>query len=109
MSTSQVLQLLCTLGKSSPDFLRSLYTFIRLDGEGEYSHNLPQPESIRLVNFLDEVRPNHCETRPACAKPLTILGARCDPSDRPAVPTLSPPAPPYLRSPQRVAVVVHHT
>jgi hypothetical protein len=55
MSISQVLHRLYSLDKSSSDFLRVLYTFIRLDENGEYSSNLEQSESVRLVNFLDEV------------------------------------------------------
>jgi len=55
VSESQVLQHLCALEKSSSEFLRALHTFIRLDEKGEYSLNLQQPESARLVNFLDEV------------------------------------------------------
>jgi len=55
MAISQVLQHLYTLENSSPEFLRALYTFIRLDEKGEYSLNLQQSESARLVNFLDGV------------------------------------------------------
>lgn len=53
---SKVLQLLCTLDKSSPEFLRSLYTFIRLDENGGHSSNLQKSEPVQLVNLLDEVR-----------------------------------------------------
>ena len=55
MSTPQVLQLLYALDKSSPEFVRLLYTFIRLDEKGEYSLNLQRSESASLVDFLDEV------------------------------------------------------
>ena len=57
MSVSQVLQHLYALDKSSPGLQRSLYTFVRLDEKGEYSHSLQQAESARLVEFLDEVYP----------------------------------------------------
>lgn len=55
MSTSQVLHYLCGLDKSSSEFSRSLYTFLRLDEKGEYSHNLQESESAQLVNLLDQV------------------------------------------------------
>jgi hypothetical protein len=55
MSAPQVLQHLCALDESSPEFLRLLYTFIRLDEKGEYSLNLQQSESASLVGFLDGV------------------------------------------------------
>lgn len=51
--SSQVIHHLCALDKSSPHFLRSLYTFVRLDERGEYSRNLQHSESARLVDFLD--------------------------------------------------------
>jgi len=60
VSESQVVQQLCTLEKSSPGFLRAVYTFIRLDENGEYSLNLQESELARLVDFLDEVLPNRC-------------------------------------------------
>jgi len=52
---SEVLQRLCALERSSSEFLRTLHTFILLDENGEYSLNLQQPESARLIDFLDEV------------------------------------------------------
>jgi hypothetical protein len=55
MSVSQALQHLYVLEKSSSEFVRVLYTFIRLDEKGEYSLNLEQSESAKLVNFLDRV------------------------------------------------------
>ena len=55
MSIPQVLQRLYSLDKSSSEFLRVLYTFIRLDENGEYSLSLQHPESARLVDFLDGV------------------------------------------------------
>ena len=55
MSISQVLQRLYSLDKSSSEFIRVLYTFLRLDENGEHSLNLEQSESVRLVNFLDGV------------------------------------------------------
>lgn len=55
MSVPQVLQHLCALDRSSPDFFRSLYAFIRLDEGGEYSLNLQHSDSVRLVDFLDRV------------------------------------------------------
>ena len=55
MSAPHVLQRLYSLDKSCSEFLRALYTFIRLDENGEYSLNLQQPESARLVDFLDGV------------------------------------------------------
>ena len=55
MSVSQVLQHLYSLDRSSSEFLRALYTFIRLDEKGEYSLSLQQLETAQLVNFLDGV------------------------------------------------------
>ena len=55
MSVSQALQHLYSLDKSSSDFLRTLYTFVRLDENGDYSSNLQQSESTRLAEFLDGV------------------------------------------------------
>jgi len=55
MSISEGLQHLCALEKSSPEFIRALYTFIRLDEKGEHSLNLQQSESAQLVNLLDGV------------------------------------------------------
>lgn len=55
MSISQVLQRLYSLEKTSSEFLRTLYTFLRLDENGEYSLGLQQSESARLVDFLDGV------------------------------------------------------
>ncbi|KAF9789434.1 kinase-like domain-containing protein [Thelephora terrestris] len=52
-SQAQLLQHLCTLDKSSPEFSRSLYAFIRLDEKGEYSRSLQRSDSARLVDFLD--------------------------------------------------------
>ena len=63
MSVSQVLQHLYALDKPSPELQRSLYTFIRLDEKGEYSHNLQQAESARLVKFLDEVYPTTLQSQ----------------------------------------------
>lgn len=61
MSLSQVLQHLYSLDKSSSEFLRALYKFIRLDENGEYSLGLQPPESAQLVDFLDGVQPNRYE------------------------------------------------
>lgn len=55
MSVSQILRHLYSLDEASPEFLRALYKFTRLDEDGEYSFNLQQPESARLVDFLDGV------------------------------------------------------
>lgn len=66
MSVSQVLQPLYSLDKSSAEFLRSLYTFTRIDEKGQYSRNLQQPELVQLVNFLDEVCPNRCKIYSTC-------------------------------------------
>ena len=55
MSVPQPLQHLYALEKSSPEFVRTLHTFIRLDEKGEYSLNLQHSESAQLVNFLDGV------------------------------------------------------
>lgn len=74
--TPQMLQHLYTLDKSSLKFLRSLYTFIRLDENGEYSHPLRKPESTQLVNFLDEVRLDHSTICSTLIQPLATLGAR---------------------------------
>jgi len=60
VSESQVVQQLCTLEKSSPGFSRVVYTFIRLDENGEYSLNLQESDSARPVDFLDEVLLNRC-------------------------------------------------
>jgi len=108
VSESQVLQHLCALEKSSSEFLRALHTFIRLDEEGEYSLNLQQPESARLVNFLDGVTPSLCATSfhlNRTFEPLSASGAGCYPSNRCAVPTLSSETAPHLR---HITTFCHH-
>jgi hypothetical protein len=46
---------------------------------------------------------------PVTLNPSQPLGARCHPSDRRALQTLSSTPAPYLWSSQRVAIIVHHT
>jgi hypothetical protein len=64
MSASQALQHLYSPDPSSPDFLRALYGFIRLDKEEQCSSSLQGPELARLVDFLDAVRPLSSAFRP---------------------------------------------
>ena len=57
MSTSQILQRLCSLDTSSPDLLRCLYDLIQIDDKGQYLSSLKGSELIQLVELLDEVHP----------------------------------------------------
>ena len=55
MSATWNLHCLYSLGPSSPDFLRRLYSLIRYDEEERYLSSLQGPELTRLLDFLDRV------------------------------------------------------
>ena len=55
MSTIWNLHYLYSLGHSSPDFLRRLYSLFRYDEEEQYLSRLQGPELTRLLGFLDRV------------------------------------------------------
>jgi len=64
MSASDALQRLYSLDASSPDFLRVLHGLIRHDEEERYSSSVEGEELVRLVDFLDDVRPFPPALRP---------------------------------------------
>ena len=57
MSASQILRHLYSLDTSSPGFPRLIYGLIRHDEQEQYLATLRGSELVRLVNFLDKVRP----------------------------------------------------
>ena len=55
-NTSGILRRLYSLDASSPDFLHYLHFLIQYDEEERYLTNLKEPESTRLLDFLEKLR-----------------------------------------------------
>ena len=75
MSAGWNLHCLYSLGPSSPDFLRRLYSLIRYDEEERYLSRLQGSELIRLLDFLDRVSTLLLSFLLAAKQPLQTLDA----------------------------------
>jgi hypothetical protein len=74
MSASDALKRLYSLDTSSPDFSRVLYGLIRHDEDEQYSSSLEGEELVRLMDFLDDVRPLPPALRPVANRTPQALG-----------------------------------
>ena len=75
MSAGWNLHCLYSLGPSSPDFLRRLYSLIRYDEEERYLSSLRGSELTRLLGFLDHVCTLLPSFRLGAKQPLQTLDA----------------------------------
>ena len=105
MATANILQRICSLNTSSPDFSRYLSHLIQSDGEDHYLLDLQGSDLIQVVDFLDKVR-----VLPSASLQLTkqTPGPQRHPGRRRCFPIVSAQAAGHLQSPQDLSIFANY-